>query len=254
MCHQTLTAPIRGGAGIVEEQVEVPGADRTIPAYVARPEEGSAPGVLIIHDVWGANPFYHDLARRLAGEGFAAVLPDFFVREGALAEQTRDAVMARRARHDQVKAVADVAGAIGWLRDHPATTGKVGTVGFCMGGTLAFLAAARDPLPEASVAFYGFPVPNTTALAPLAPLDEADRVRSPLLALWGDQDHGVGMDNVERYREALEQAGANYEFVVYPGLPHGFLTFDGAVPHFADAQEGWGRAVAFLRTTLAAGS
>ncbi len=250
MCHQMLTAPIGGGAGIVEEQVEVPGADRAIPAYVARPEAGTAPGVLIIHDVWGANPFYHDLARRLAGEGFVALLPDFFVREGALEEQTREAVMARRARHDQVKAVADVAGAIGWLRDHPATSGKVGTVGFCMGGTLAFLAAAREPLPDASVAFYGFPVPNATALAPLVPLDEADRMRSPLLALWGDQDHGVGMDNVERYRAALEQAGAPFEFVVYPGLGHGFLTFDGSAPHFADAQDGWGRAVAFLRTTL----
>jgi carboxymethylenebutenolidase len=250
MCHQTLTAPIGGGSGIVEERIEVPGADRTIPAFFARPEKGAAPGVLVIHDVWGANPFYHDLTRRLAGEGFAALLPDFFVREGALSEQTRDAAMARRARHDQVKAVADVAGALGWLRGHSATTGRVGTVGFCMGGTLAFLAAARDPLPEASVAFYGFPVPNTTALAPLVPLDEADRVRSPLLALWGDQDHGVGMENVERYRAALEQAGARFEFVVYPGLGHGFLTFDGSAPHFADAQDGWKRAVTFLRTTL----
>ncbi|MEA2513444.1 MAG: carboxymethylenebutenolidase [Thermomicrobiales bacterium] len=253
MCHEHLTAPIRGGAGIVEERVEVPGADRAIPAYLARPEEGSAPGVLIIHDVWGANPFYHDVARRLAGEGFAVLLPDFFVREGALEEQTRDAAMARRARHDQTKAVADVAGALGWLREHPAATGKVGTLGFCMGGTLVFLAAAREPLPDASVAFYGFPVPKTTELAPLVPLDEAERVRSPLLALWGDQDQGVGMENVERYRDALMRAGAQHEFVVYPGPGHGFLTFDPTAPSFVEAQDAWGRTVAFLRTTLTPG-
>src|SRR4051794_32036654 len=89
MCHEHLTAPIRGGAGITEDQIEVPGADRTIPAYFARPEDGTAPGVLVIHDVWGANPFYHDVARRLAGGGFAALLPDFFVREGPLESQTR---------------------------------------------------------------------------------------------------------------------------------------------------------------------
>jgi len=253
MCHETLSAPIRGGSGIVEEQVGVPGADRAIPAFFARPESGTAPGVLIIHDVWGANPFYHDLARRLAGEGFAALLPDFFVREGELESQTRDAAMARRARHDQTKAVADVAGAIDWLRAHQATTGNVGTVGFCMGGTLAFLAAAREPLPDASVAFYGFPAPNATALAPLVPLDEAERVQSPLLALWGDQDHGVGMDNVERYRAALEPAGARFEFVVYPGLGHAFLTFDQSATQFDDAQDAWRRAVAFLRTTLTPG-
>jgi carboxymethylenebutenolidase len=105
-------------------------------------------------------------------------------------------------------------------------------------------------MPDASVAFYGFPSPNTTVLAPLVPLDEADRVRSPLLALWGDQDHGVGMDNVERYRAALEHAGARFELVVYPGLGHGFLTFDPSAPQFDDAQDAWRRAVAFLRTTL----
>jgi carboxymethylenebutenolidase len=250
MCHEHLTAPVRGGAGVADEQVDVPGADREIPAYLARPEEGKAPAVLVIHDVWGANPFYHDVTRRLAAEGFATLLPDFFVREGPLEAQTRDAVMARRARLDQTKTVADVAGAIRWLREHPATTGKVGTLGFCMGGTLVFLAASRDPLPDAGVAFYGFPAPNPTPLAPLVPLDEADRVRSPLLGLWGDQDHGVGMDNVERYRAALERAGARHEFVVYPGPGHGFLTFDPAAPAFAAAQDAWTRAVAFLRANL----
>jgi carboxymethylenebutenolidase len=240
MCHENPTAPVRGGAGIIEERVEIPGAGQAIPAFMARPEESAAPAVLVVHDVWGANDFYHDVARRLAGEGFAALLPDFFVREGPLAEQTREAAGARRARLDQQRAVADVAGAIGWLRDHPATTGPVGTVGFCMGGTLVFLAAAREPLP--------------TPLAPLVPLGEADRVRSPLLALWGDQDHGVGMENVERYRAALERAETPFEFVVYPGAGHGFLTFDPAAASFVAAQDAWGRTVAFLRTTLTPGA
>ena len=217
MCHQYLSAPITGGSGLIEEQVETPGVDRSIPGFFVRPEDTTAPAVLIVHDVWGANPFYHDVARRLAGEGFAVLLSDFFVREGALAEQTRDAVMERRSRMDQTKAVDDIAGALHWLREHEATTGKVGTVGFCMGGTLVYLAAARQPVPDASVAFYGFPVPNTTPLAPLVPIDEAADVRSPLLALWGDQDAGVGMDKVERYREALTANNADFEFVIYPG-------------------------------------
>jgi carboxymethylenebutenolidase len=254
MCHQFLTAPVSGGSGLVEEQVEVPGADRAVPAFYVRPEGDQVPGVLIIHDVWGSNPFYHDVAGRLAGEGFAVLLPDFFVREGALAEQTREAVMERRSRHDQTKATQDVAGALAWLREQESTTGKVGTVGFCMGGTLVFLAAARQPVPDASVSFYGFPVPNTSALAPLVPLEEADQVRSPLLALWGDQDAGVGMDKVERYREALAENGANFEFVIYPGAGHGFLTFDTLSPSYEAAKDGWQRTVEFLNETLSAGA
>jgi carboxymethylenebutenolidase len=77
-------------------------------------------------------------------------------------------------------------------------------------------------------------------------------VRQPLLAFWGDQDSGVGMDNVRRYDDALTAAGAEHEFVIYPGLPHGFLTFDSASPHFGEAQDSYRRMVAFFRRQLAA--
>jgi carboxymethylenebutenolidase len=252
MCHQELTAPVAGGAGIVEEEVESPGAERAIPGFLARPEEGPAPGIVVIHDVWGANPFYHDFTRRLAGEGFTALLPDFFVREGPPSEQTRDAVQARRAQWSQATAIKDLAGAITWLKGHPACTGSVATIGFCMGGTLVFLQASREPAPDASIAYYGFPKPEPTPLAPYVPLDEAAKVTSPLLAFWGDQDHGVGMDKVALYRQALDAGGVEYEAVIYPGMPHGFITFDPNSPNFEAAQDSWHRTLAFLRSTIAA--
>ena len=252
MCHSTCPRPVAGGAGTVEERVETPGADRPLPAFLARPESGSAPAVLIVHDIWGANDFYHDLARRLAGEGFAALLPDFFVRQGSLPEQTREAARARGAELDQQVALADIAGTLAWLRNHPATTDRVGTIGFCLGGTLVMLAAAREPVPDASVAFYGFPGSEPTALRPHVPLVEANAIQSPLLAIWGDQDHGVGMDKVEAYRAALAEADRPFEFVVYPGPGHAFLTFDPAAPFFAEAQDAWRRALTFLREELTA--
>jgi carboxymethylenebutenolidase len=251
MCHESCPAPVSGGAGIVEEPVETPGADRPIPGFFARPEVGPSPAVLIIHDIWGANAFYHDLARRLAGEGFAALLPDFFVRLGPLPEQTREAARARGAELSQETALADVAGALAWLQDHPATTGAVGTIGFCMGGTLVMLAAARESVPDASVAFYGFPASEPTALRPHVPLGEANAVQSPLLAIWGDQDHGVGMDKVEAYRAALAEADRPFEFVVYPGPGHAFLTFDAEAPWYAESQDAWQRTLRFLREELA---
>jgi len=251
MCHENCPAPVRGGAGIVEEEPAVPGADLALPSFFVRPERHApVPAVLVVHDINGANDFYRDLARRLAGEGFAALLPDFFVREGPLAEPTREAARERRDRLDQRRTVADIAAGIDWLRGQEATTGKVGTIGFCMGGTFVLLAAARHPLPEASVAFYGFPATRPTARAPLVPLDEATDVRSPLLAFWGDADAAVGMENVAAYRSAMAAGDARHEVVVYPGYPHGFLTFDPASPHVEGSRDAWTRTLAFLRAEL----
>lgn len=246
MCHHACPAPIAGGAGILDEEIALPGADRSLPAFLARPDRASpAPAVLVIHDIWGANDFYHDLARRLAGEGFAALLPDLFAREGPLPESTREAARARRARLDPARTQADVVAALGWLRDRPDTGATVGAVGFCMGGTLAMLAAARAPVPDAVVAFYGFPDAD-----PTPPLAEVDRLRAPLLAFWGDQDHGVGMDTVAAYQSALAAANSRHEIVIYPDYPHGFLSFDPASPHAAGSADAWARTLAFLRAEL----
>ena len=120
-------------------------------------------------------------------------------------------------------------------------------------GSRRYAAAARAPLPDASVAFYGFPAPSPTPRAPLVPLAEAGEIRSPLLAFWGDQDTGVGMENVAAYRAALTASGARHEFVIYPGYPHGFLTFDPASPHVEGSRDAWARTLASLRAELADG-
>jgi carboxymethylenebutenolidase len=251
MCHDSCPAPISGGAGIAETTAEVPGSGVTLPALLARPDhDDPAPGILIIHDVNGPNAFYRDLARRLAGEGFVALLPDLFVREGKVVESSRDAVMERAGRLDQASALADIAAALDLLREHPATTGAAGAIGFCMGGTFVMLAAARDTRPDAVVAFYGFPARPATERAPRRPLDEAAEVRSPLLAFWGDADAGVGMENVEAYRTALVAADIPHEFEIYPGYPHGFLTFDEASPWAEKSRDAWARTLGFLRAEL----
>lgn len=182
----------------------------------------------------------------MAGEGFVALLPDFFVRQGELPEQTRQAAVVRRERLDSDLALRDIAAALDWLRQHPASSGRVATLGFCMGGTLVLLAAGRESAPDATVAFYGFPAAGSPS-----PLNEADKLRSPVLAFWGDADTGVGMGNVEKYRDGLIATGARHEFVIYPDYPHGFLSFDPDSPTFAGSRDAWDRMVAFFRAELA---
>ena len=97
--------------------------------------------------------------------------------------------------------------AVDYLADHPATTGDgIGVVGFCMGGMLTFvLAAERPDRVTAAVPFYGFPIRPRTENNPILAIDDEEvaRVDSPMLAFWGDQDSGVGMDNVAAYDDKL---------------------------------------------------
>lgn len=251
MCHDACPAPISGGAGLSEAQVETPGDGRTIPGLLVMPEGDARGAVVIAHDIHGANPFYRDLARRLASVGFAALLPDLFVRQGPAPDTSRESSMARGRALVQSEAVVDLTGAIEWLRGQPGMGERIGLLGFCMGGTLAMLLAAEEGGPDAAVAFYGFPGNPPTDLKPRVPLAEASSVRVPLLAIWGDQDAGVGMDKVQAYRAALAEADRQFEFVVYPGPGHGFLTFDPDAASYTEAQDAWARTLAFFEAELA---
>jgi carboxymethylenebutenolidase len=248
MCHFDRPFPVSGGSGTSLEEIELPGEGVALPAYLARAASDAAPAVLIIHDVNGPNPFYKDLALRLAGEGFTALLPNYFVRQGPPEASTREAVMARAALLDEPTTLKDIEHTLRWME--PELGNRRGIVGFCMGGTLALLAAGRDPLPDAVVAYYGFPKGRQGWSH--RPMDEVDRLAAPVLAFWGDQDHGVGMDNVASYRQAVDQADKPVETVIYPGLPHGFLTFDPDSPNFSGAQDSWTRMLAFFREHLGA--
>ena len=224
-----------------------------MPALLCRPQTGAGAGVLVVADVFGRSPFYEDLAGRLALAGFTALLPDYFFRQGPLPEPTREAAMARREKLDQNQTLVDLSQAIDWLHLQPFAAGPIGTIGFCMGGTLVLdLAAERDDL--ATVCFYGFPAGSALPGGPPAPLTLADQMNGPLLGFWGDQDAGVGMDNVERLAAALKTRGVDFEHTIYPGLGHGFMAaskLDPAHEAYDAACRSWTRTIEFYRTHIA---
>ncbi len=237
-CHPEVA---EGGEAPPVARREVRAGD--VPALYCTPQVDSGAAVLIAHDIYGRSPFYENLAARLATAGFRALLPDLFHREGPLVERTREAAMERMGRSDRSRWLPDLQAALRWLRSE-GSGGRVGTVGFCMGGTLVLrLAAADDDL--ATVCYYGFP-------AQLA-ADEADRIAGPLLGFWGDQDEGVGMENVGRLDAALTRRGIEHEFEIYPGLGHGFLSrseLDPGNPMYQPACDSWTRAIQFYRENL----
>ena len=138
---------------------------------------------------------------------------------------------------------ATFSAAIAALRERVGETPVI-VVGFCFGGAQAYLAAASDDLPhDGVIAFYGSLDGSRTGIP--SPPDHVDRMRGPILGLFGGEDAGIPVERVEEFDAALARAGVEHEIVVYPGAPHSF--FDRKYAEYADAcEDAWHRVLRFL--------
>ena len=246
-----------------EDPPPLPGVDRrdvvlnlpegdAMPARLATPQTAVRGAALIVTDIFGANAFYRLIADRLAAAGIAALLPDIFFREGRLREPNRELAFERRALLDDERALRDLGMACDWLRERAAIAdGRLGTVGFCLGGNLVFHLCVHRP-DLATVAYYGFPagLPAPKAAAP--PIEIVAEMRGPLLAFWGDRDEKVGMQHVETFQGAILDTGLDYEQHIYPGAEHGFLAglADEEHAEHRAATDSWRRTLAFFAEQL----
>jgi carboxymethylenebutenolidase len=234
---------------LTRREIEIPLADGTsFPTLLVSPPAPTGV-VLVVHDLFGRRPLYEDLAAEIAAHGFEVVLPDFFHELGPLPEPTIADAVARRRRLDERATFERFRSVVEWLRARPGHVGRVGTVGFCMGGTFALdLGAYERDL--ATVSFYGFPRPQPElAFPPPAPLDLVERLEGPILAIWGEDDDQVGMEHVEEFARRCRAAGRTVEFRILPGLGHSFLTSLPADERLqALARQAWREAIEHLRT------
>jgi carboxymethylenebutenolidase len=245
----------RAAAAVREEERRLTANDGArLREFVAQPATGFRRGaVLIVHDIWGYTDFYKDLARRITEHGPAAALVDFFGRQGDLPESMRapertgskpeaQARAGQRAQQlSDERFIADMQTAVDDLRARGAT--RVAAWGFCMGGRLAYVAAARVRGLAGVVGFYGFP---QAPPGRLAPLELAGEIRIPILAIYGGADPGIPADQIAAFEQALH---TDKEFVTYPGAPHGFLRY-GAVEHRAAIDDALRRTYAFFSRVL----
>lgn len=249
MCHTDIP-PGQTPTDLSGAEVEIPlGGGEAMPAlHVAAAPD--APPVLVIGDVFGRSAFYEHLAGLLAADGLQALVPDVFFRQGPLPDPpTKEAAFARRAKLDEAGSLDDLRAAIAWLRDRSGRP-RVGTVGFCMGGTFVLdLASTEDDL--ASVAYYGFPVPQASlAGPPPRPMDLVEGLSGPVLAFWGDQDDAVGVEHAREYARRAAAANPRFEHEILAGLGHGFLG-SARLGDTSDAGGAtWQRTLRFLRTHL----
>jgi len=180
--------------------------------YFARPavHDHKLPGVVVVHENRGLNPYIEDVARRLAVAGFIAFAPDALAPLGGYPGNDDDGRAMQRQR-DSDEMVEDFVAAVGFLQQHPDCTGKVGTVGFCFGGGMVLRLAVRIPSLAAGVPFYG--------RHPAA--EEAAAIQAPLMLHHAGLDERVNA-SWPAFQEALKEAGSDYVDYMYADVNHGF--------------------------------
>ena len=220
--------------------VPSPQGNGTIRGYLARPANasGKLPGVLVIHENRGLNPYIEDVARRFAVANFVAFAPDGLTSVGGYpGDDEKGAVKFREV--DGPKMVEDFVASAGWLKARPDCTGKIGVVGFCFGGGIANTLAVRIPDLGAAVPFYG--------RQPSA--EDTAKIKAPLMLHYAGNDQGVNA-GWPAFEAALKTNNKKYEAFVYEGTQHGF--HNDTTPRYdeAAAKLAWQRTLDFLNKNL----
>jgi len=216
-----------------------PQGSGTMRGYLARPaKEGKWPGVVVIHENRGLNPYIEDVARRLAVASFLAFAPDALTPLGGYpGDDEKGAQLFSQL--DPAKRTEDLIAAYGFVKSLPDCTGKVGVVGFCFGGDIANIFAVRLPDLGAAVPFYG----GQPSAADTA------KIKAPLLIHYAGLDARTNA-GWPAFEAALKANGVKYEMYMYPGANHGF--HNDTTPRYDEkaAKLAWLRTVAFLNANL----
>jgi carboxymethylenebutenolidase len=265
------------GAGAVK----VPGEGRSLDAWLARPESptGPRPAVIVIHEIFGADPHIRSVADRFAREGYVAIAPNLFSGELLSVLTPANVALAMKAlsgappdlrrnpekmasfaagQPPEVRPVLTALGSVstpeahaGFARDLLAVARhlrtlpgveprRTGSVGFCFGGGMSARLATLDPELRAAVIFYG----------QNPPLADVPKIHAALLGLYGAEDPGI-TDTVPELASAMAQAGKSFRSHVYPGAKHAFFNDARPMYHRESAEDAWERVLTFFRENLA---
>ena len=211
-------------------------------AFVAEPDDNARhPGVVMIQEWWGIEPHIRQLAQKLATEGFVVAVPDLF--HGKIATEPDEAQkMVMMIRGNMEKAAREIIGALDTLKAMPnVEPKKLGLMGFCVGGFLAYYVASRYPDLGAVVPFYGAGYDPTP--------EEVAKANAPVLAFYGSRDQSNPMEQVRKIERMYKEAGKDITVKVYDA-GHAFLNPDHGLGNEKAAAEAWPLAVTFLKQHL----
>jgi carboxymethylenebutenolidase len=211
---------------------------------------GPFPVVLVVQEIFGVHEHIKDVCRRFAKEGYLAIAPEMYARQGDPSKfaDWKQLFAEIVSKVPDAQVMSDLDAAVAWAgKSSSGDVKRVAVTGFCWGGRITWLYAAHSANLKAGVAWYGRLVGQATELQPKYPLDVAAALKAPVLGLYGGQDQGIPLADGEKMRAALAAAKSPSEIVVFPDAPHGFLADYRPSYRAADAAEAWKQCLAWFR-------
>ena len=248
---QASTVVTTSDEAITAGETSIPTQGDNMPAYHARPKnaQGALPIVIVIQEIFGVHEHIRDICRRLALEGYLAVAPELYFRQGDPNDYNDIPGLFSNlvTKVPDAQVLADLDHVANWAARNGGDPHRLLATGFCWGGRISWLYAAHNPQLKAAVAWYGKLVGEKTLNSPKHPVDIATDLNAPVLGLYGAEDTGIPLDTVETMRHALRAANATAEIVVYPGAGHAFNADYRPSYHADSAKDGWQRMLAWFQ-------
>ena len=240
--------------GLTAGEVKIPTKDGegSIPAYRAQPAgKTGLPTVLVVQEIFGVHEHIKDVTRRLAKQGYLAIAPELYARQGDVSTMSVPDILANVvSKVPDAQVMADLDASVAWAAKNGGD-GKLGITGFCWGGRIVWMYAAHNPSLAAGVAWYGN-VATGRYPGDKGAIDVVDRIKAPVLGLYGAADSGIPNNTVEKLRGALKAAGnTRSEIILYPDTPHAFHADYRPSYRKEQAEDGWKRLTLWFKQYLA---
>jgi carboxymethylenebutenolidase len=237
-------------AGLTSGTIQINVNGQNVPVYRAQPEgKTNLPVILVVSEIFGVHEHIADVARRFAKQGYLALAPDLFIRQGdptkvaSIADLQRDII----SKTPDAQVFTDLDAVVAWAKANGGNADKIAITGFCWGGRITWLYAAHNPAIKAGVAWYGRLMGDTNANFPRHPIDVAGTLNVPVLGLYGAKDTGISQESIEVMKAALAKGPNKSTFVIYPNSGHAFHADYRPSYVEADAKDGWGRTLAWFK-------
>lgn len=238
--------------GLEAGEVRIPVKDGEIPAYRACPSGGKdLPIIIVIHEIFGVHEWVQDICRRFAKQGYLAVAPYLYSRQGNALAYTDIGKLVSEvvSKVDDDVVLSDLDATVQWAISNKGNGKRLSVTGFCWGGRQTWLYTAHNPDVRAGAAWYGHMVRKEGNLQPHHPVELASAYNGRMLGLYGELDKGIGKDQIDAMRAALAAAGdTKSEIVVFSGADHGFLADYRPSYNATAAKDAWARCLAWFKS------
>ncbi len=242
------TAITTDDKGLLAGEIKVPASGGDMPAYRAQPASGTNfPVILVVQEVFGVHEYIKDVCRRLAKQGYQAIAPELYARQGdpRAYPNVQELISAIVSKVPDAQVLGDLDSCAAWAKANGGDTARLGITGFCWGGRIAWLYDAHNPQVKAAVAWYGRVAGATNEMNPKNPIDLAAQVNGPVLGLYGGQDQSIPQASLESMRQALAASGRSAstasKILVYENAGHAFHADYRPSYRKEEAEDGWRR-------------